>query len=446
MAKTEKPQDMIKRPTDRPCLPLCVVLLLALTGAGEAIGADGADAQAPPSWSAQLRSTAYFLEQAEPGESEVQARLPFYEHFNAHAGGLLDDRLDLRFSGRYASDAQFDGGVAEEGKWFVGYARLRLEPWQMQLRAGRQFIQEGTVFATIDGGWVSLRPVPRLGLSAWGGVTSPSARQFEFGDDFRAGGRASYMFSRGLRLSAWGENRSRDGRTLAIPVGGELLARPIPTLRTLVRGAWDLQSEEFERADLMLNWRHRRSWPTVQAHYLIRTQAYESGSWWEQFSEDLHDVQLLRGSVRWTNAKGIGGELRGFSSFVDERKETQIGAAFLAPHLRAGLALLDGDAGEQLRFYGDVNWTFAERLDTAAGVSFTNYALVPDPTSDQERDLTSMFARAGYRIAPGAELMTELQYLDNPFYKSDVRVLVGLDLMAGRGASRLGFGSGGGER
>jgi hypothetical protein len=46
-------------------------------------------------------------------------------------------------------------------------------------------------------------------------------------------------------------------------------------------------------------------------------------------------------------------------------------------------------------------------------------------------------------LVPGVEFMSELQVLTNPVYTSDVRVLVGLDLMAGRGASRVGLGSGG---
>jgi hypothetical protein len=104
---------------------------------------------------------------------------------------------------------------------------------------------------------------------------------------------------------------------------------------------------------------------------------------------------------------------------------------------------LSGDGGEQLRVYGDVDWTFAQRLDVAAGATFAEYAVVPDPTEGLTRDLATYYARGELMIIPGVELMSELQVLTNPVYTSDVRVLVGLDLMAGRGASRVGIGSGG---
>lgn len=434
---------MTMRMTGAGWLTLCATLTLPL-----ASGLDGparADSTAPQYWSAQLRNTAYFFEQAEPGTDELQARMPFYSQLDAGAGGFFEGKLDLRFSGRYADDAQYDGGVPEEGKWFIGYARLRLEPWHTQIRAGRQFIQEGTIFATVDGGWVSVRPSARLTLDAWAGSTAPGTREFEFGDDFRFGGRGSWMASRQLRFGAWVEQHSRDGQTLALPIGGEVFAQPQRSLRTLARGSWDADREELERLDLMLNWRASREGPDFQIQYLNRSQRYEGGSWWSQFAEDLHAVQFLRGSARWSNAKGIGGELRGLSTFVDTYRQNTLGAAFLAPHLRLGVAVGNGDAGEQIRLYGDVNWTYAHELDLAAGASFADYALVEDPTSAEDRELTSYFARAGYRVTPGVELSTELQVIENPFYKSDVRFLVGLDLMATGGASRVGIGSGGGH-
>ena len=86
-----------------------VALILGLPGFGGLAGPARADQPTPITWSTQLRSTAYFLQQAEPGETEVQDRLPFYEQVDAGVGGLLDGKLDMRFSGRYAKDAQFSG-------------------------------------------------------------------------------------------------------------------------------------------------------------------------------------------------------------------------------------------------------------------------------------------------------------------------------------------------
>jgi hypothetical protein len=424
---------------------LFVVLTLGLPGIWWLVGSARADQPAPITWSTQLRSTAYFFQQAEPGQTEVLDRLPIYEQVDAGVGGMLDGKLDMRFSGRYAKDAQFDGGVPEEGKWFVGYARLRLKPGRTQIRVGRQFIQEGSYFATLDGGWLSFRPHPQWRIHAWTGSTASATREFKFGDDFRMGARVLWLANSRLRLGVLGGHRTRDGKTLSTPLGAEAVLSPLLPLRSLVRANYDLETEELDRFDAMLMWRKRPDLPEAQIQYILRRQEYESGSWWEQFRKNLHAVQLLRGSVRWRNARGLGGELQGFGSFIDERKTGQIGAAFLAPHLRLGAGFLGGDAGEQVRVFGDVDWAFAHRLDLSAGAAFVEYAIVEDPADSQMRDLTTYYARAKLMIVPGAELMTELQVLDNPFYNHDVRLLVGLDLSAGRGASRYGLGSGGGH-
>ena len=436
---------MTIRPTGSCLVLLFVALALGLSGLAWPAGPARADEAPPITWSTQLRSTAYFLQQAEPGETEVQDRLPFYEQVDAGVGGLFDGKLDMRFSGRYAKDAQFSGGVPEEGKWFVGYARLRLDPGRTQIRVGRQFIQEGTYFATIDGGWLSFQPHPQWRIHAWTGSTASATRKFEFGDDFRVGARALWVVNSRLRFGVLGGHRTRDGLTLRTPVGAEAVFTPARPLRSLLRANYDLETEELDRFDALLMWRRRPDLPEAQLQYIFRRQEYEVGSWWEQFRESLHAVQLLRGSVRWRNARGLGGELLGFGSFIDERTTAQIGVGFLAPHLRLGAGFLGGDAGEQIRLYGDVDWSFAHRLDLSAGAAFIEYAIVEDPAESQMRDLTTYYARAQLMIVPGAELMTELQILDNPFYKHDVRLLVGLDLAAGRGASRYGLGSGGGH-
>lgn len=396
----------------------------------------------PVTWSAQLRSTAYILEQAAPGTTDVSARTPFYQQFQGGAGGLANGQLDLRFSARYAKDFQYADTIADQGKWFVGYARYQNDFWKSQVRGGRQFIQEGTVFATMDGLWVSAQPKAGLQTNAWVGVTAPSGREFEFGDDLRAGARATWRASRTLRVGAWIEQRTGGGQTQARPIGAEIYARPIPTVRAIARGSWDAGRQELDRVDLTAGWQERRSWPDVQLQYIARSQGYVAGSWWDQFSEDLHTLRILRGSARWTDARGIGGELRSFGSFVGGERQGRIGAAFLAPHLRAGLSYLGGASGQQLHLYGDVNGTWRDRFDLAAGASFAEYALVEDPTEDQQRDLTTWFARVGFDLVEGARLTTEFQALTNPIYKDDMRLLIGLDLVAGRNATRFGIGGG----
>ena len=82
----------------------------------------------PATWSAQLRSTAYFYQVEDQSEAETDL-LPFYQHFDLSGGRLAGDRLDLRFSGRFASDLGDEGAVTGEEKFYVGYAGLRFDHW-----------------------------------------------------------------------------------------------------------------------------------------------------------------------------------------------------------------------------------------------------------------------------------------------------------------------------
>jgi hypothetical protein len=66
-----------------------------------------------------------------------------------------------------------------------------------------------------------------------------------------------------------------------------------------------------------------------------------------------------------------------------------------------------------------------------------------DAPADQERDLTTLAARAKVDLRPGLRLLAEVQSLTNPEYDEDVRFLVGLDISMARGNSRFGLDRGG---
>ena len=111
--------------------------------------------------------------------------------------------------------------------------------------------------------------------------------------------------------------------------------------------------------------------------------------------------------------------------------------------LDVGVAFGSGDAGEDMRFYGDAHYRFFDALDLSAGAVFAEYALVEDAPDDESRDLVTMFLRARYEVMPGLRVRAEFQSLENPLFSDDTRVLLGVDLAAGRGATRFGLGAGG---
>lgn len=425
---------------------LCVgvVLLVSLLGVVPPVAAQD---DAPLTWTAHLRSTAYFYQSEVPdGSGQKLNYAPLYEHFDASIGRLADGHLDFRVSGRFATDMADDEAIVTEDKLYVAYANVRA-PWaDGRVRLGRQFLQEGTNRHTLDGVWLGFQPITNWRVHAWAGGEAPVARNFEaseFGDDGAFGVRVVGRVHRRARVGAWFATRQSGGETTATPLGGELMVAPMPEFRALVRGSFDAESEEMERVDLLTQITPGRDLPVFTIQYVDRKPIIEGSSFFSIFADDLERISLLRGSARYEHASGFGGELEAARSAVDDRSTNRVGLAAIVPHARLGVGFTSGDAGEEFRLYGDAHYRFFHALDVSVGAVFADYALVEDAPDDETRDLVTTFVRARYELTDGVRLRGEFQALENPLFSDDVRILLGLDLMAGRGASRYGLGAGG---
>jgi len=417
------------------------VLLLVLTTALPSF----AQTATPFTWSAQLRSTAYFYQDVTETGRELDLA-PLYEHFDVTVGQLAAGRLDFRVSGRYATDLADEGAVFTEDHLYAAYAGLSFDRFDTRVRLGRQFLQEGTNRHTLDGAWISVRPHRLWRVHLWGGGQAPTDRSFEAGelsDDGAYGVRVVGQVARRARVGAWLATRQDGGETTATPIGGELLVTPTRGWRALLRGSFDAESEEFERFDLLTRYQPRRDLPVFTLQYIDRKPIIEASSFFSIFADDLERVSLLRGSARYELENGFGGEIEAARSSVDDRDTDRFGLAVLVPYVRVGLAATSGDAGEDFRWYGDAHYRFFDRVDVSAGAVFAEYALVEDAPDDLTRELVTAFARARVELVDGLRLRAEVQSLENPLFSEDTRVLLGLDLMAGRGATRFGLGSGG---
>ena len=432
----------------RPAAGILVLVVLASLALMLAVPIAHAQTASPITWSAQLRSTAYFY-QVEDQTGAKSDFLPFYEHFDLSVGRLAGDRLDFRFSGRFAADAGDEGAVTGEEKFYVGYAGLNFDPWNTRARVGRQFVQEGMNRHTLDGVWVAMRPSRTWQVHAWGGGEAPVARDYEisdFGDDSVVGARVIGQLHRRARMSAWFATRKSGGETSATPLGGELMWSPSRAVRALMRGNYETEHSEFERFDLLTQIQPRPSHPVLTLQYMDRQPMIATSSYFSRFSEGIERIKVLRTALRYVGDTGIGAEFESFSSWVDDRNTNRVGLALIVPHARVGWSTKTGDAGRDLRFYGDVNQHLGHWLQLAAGATFSEYSLLGDEQETDEatdRELITLFGRARATLKQGVRFTLEVQSLDNPFYSEDVRLLLGLDLAMGRGASKFGWGTGG---
>jgi hypothetical protein len=193
----------------------------------------------------------------------------------------------------------------------------------------------------------------------------------------------------------------------------------------------------------LARWTPAEHLPVLTLQILDRRPRIDAGSYFVRFVENLERIRLGRANLRYETPRGLGGELEYFGSFIEDRTASRIGAALLGPHLRLGYSVQFGDSGEENRWYGDANLGLLPWLTLQGGAALSTYALLEDQPDSAERDLTTAFGRLQARLRPGMTLSAEVQSLENPFFSEDVRFLVGLDLLAGGGASRFGLGTGG---
>ncbi len=402
-----------------------------------------------PSWDARLRTTGY-LYQENLGDGSQADHFGFFEHYDVGLRSLAGGHLDLRVSGRVSDDLASATNPREDHRLYVGYAGLRWERWRGRARLGRQYLVEGSHQLVFDGLWVSMAPNRRWQIHAWGGAQAPLRRNLEagdLGDDTAAGIRVLGRIGRRSRFSAWFAQTDRRGVTTARPLGAEIASTPSPALRGLLRVAYDTELEEWTKLQAQAQIQPWADLPLLQVQYVDRQPRVDPGSYfYSHFSEFFERIRLLRGTVRYRNPRGFGAEAEVFGGFVDKREWGRWALAVLLPHGRVGYSYRTGDAGDQDRLYGDLDLDLLPWLRLTGGASYTEYALLEQPTSADERELITAFGRLRAQIRPGARFSIEVQSIDDPFDSKDTRLLLGLDLGASRGPAAFGLGSTGGLR
>jgi len=400
----------------------------------------------PPTWWVALHSTGYWLETVDLADGTTTPEFNFYQGYDGSVSGLWKNRLGLRLAGRYqdAPGTYYPNAPAVEKVAYLGYAQLRLPPGALFTRLGRMFLQEGPANLTLDGLYLTMKPVRRVEVRAWGGAAAPADLGWStqsINAAGAAGARVLVTPARTLRVGlswAWWQQNQQ---VAAEPVGGEATWQPVRGLRSVLEAYYDLEQEKWARFNVLAQYQSSTRAPLWTAQYLNRRPYILATSYFRRFT-GLDRIQLGRASGRWTAPNGLGGELAYFGGFIGGDATNRITASFLFPYGRAGYSGLFGFAGEENRFFGDLNWQAVTWLRLTGGVVLDTYALLEDAPSNEERDLTTLYAGANVQLREGMNLNMQIQSLENPYESEDVRFLVGLDLFAGRGASAFGLSSG----
>lgn len=426
------------------CVGLFLAAALGLAAPTAAAGAGDLSLLAPqPSWSLGLRSTGYAFQTVDRvGAGTDQFR--FYQQFAGSASALAGGRLTLRGSGRFASSPAASAADFTNARLYTGYLEARLAP-RLRARVGRQFLQSGVAGLTLDGASVTCNLSRGSEASVWGGARAPLDGLYALGSfdrDIAAGARLVLAPTPAHRLAFSGAYREREGVVSERPVGFEYTTTAVRHLRALARAAYDLAGDRWARLEAQAAWQAAPRRPAVTLQFVDRHPSVDAASWFARFA-DIERIRLARGAVRWESRARFGGEVECVGSFVGARSSSRLGLALLLPDARLGWSVRFGDAGEENSLYGEAGWQVGRWLRLEGEASYLTYALIADAPAADERELTTLAARARARLRPGLDVTAEVQRLDNPFYSSDVRFLLGVDLAMARGASRYGLDRGG---
>jgi hypothetical protein len=419
---------------------------VAAQSAGQAPGyTAGGAGWVPSSWWIAGRTTGYWFETLDPDTGTQLQRFSFYQTVDGSITRLASGHLDLRFAGRFADADRFPTVQTNDSRLYSSYAQVRFDPRALG-RLGRMFVQEGPASLTLDGLWIGLQPARRIDLRLWGGTSAPEDLDWEvksLDSDAAAGARVLATLHPELRAGLSWAYLERDGRTAARPVGLETTWFPLPGLRAFGRAEYETVQEEWGRLEVLGDYRPRRDGPWgFGLQFLDRRPRIEASSYFARFG-DLERIEVLRGSVRYQRADGLGAEAEYYTGIIGDETSARISGAVLTRYGRIGYSALLGDAGEDSRWFGDVHVPITPWAQVAAGAVVSTYALLQDAPESEERDLVTLFGRATISLRDGVRGVAEVQGLQNPDFDQDIRVLLGLDLFAGHGASGFGLPRGG---
>ncbi len=395
------------------------------------------------SWQVGYRGTGYAF-QSQDAQRTTTDRFQQFHVLSGSASRLAGGWLTFRGSGRFMDDQITDRVGYEQAKWYTGLVEARLgRVWKAQV--GRQFVQAGVASVTLDGARINFQPDRSWNVTAWGGAKAPVTNAFEFGkldQDAAVGGQVNFSPNRRWRLGISAAYRERLGQVAARPVGAEFMIAAVKKTRIFGRAAYDLEQDLWSRVQAQAQWRSTGNSSVVDVQYIDRYPTVDAASWFSRFM-NLSRIRLARAAVRREWPSRFGGELEYLGSFVSTRTSSRLGAAVLVPGGRVGYSVRLGDAGEENRLYGEYGHSITHWLWLGAEATVLTYALLQDAPADQERELTTLVARARLDLRPGLRVVAEVQSLSNPQFDEDVRFLMGLDVSMARGNSRFGLDRGG---
>lgn len=330
---------------------------------------------------------------------------------------IADQDLEINAAMRGRYDIRNTGDNLDDYHVQHLQVRWRNIGQRADLTAGRQRLYWPTGSVWIDGGAVAVRPLRRVEVAGYIGMTAPEDGRFkttEYDDGHAFGGRVQYSHGAGrqMALSFAQRNAARsygdlDLHTLAAQtIGLDWRHRFDKSWNTYGHVNYDLIREEIARAHFSARWQATRDL-AINGQFRFRTPSIPYNSIFWVFGGSRYYEGRLRLNYRvnpdWTVT--VGGAL---VDLVDDQVQ-RFDLGFAHRYFSVMLNGKSGWSGNTIGIAGDALYPLNDQWQLRGGARYSSFEF----SEDQEEANTEAGLWAGvlWRAMPQASVELEGQYL-----------------------------------
>ncbi len=356
-----------------------------------------------------------------------QTKLPERQNYVRSLQGV---RLDIRDAlvpglsfyvrGRMASDILSKLGTDPDFRVFGAYLQYSTKGDEFTVKAGRQYTYEGIGGFTMDGAKARFNYRKQFSLTLFGGMTpGPTFYTYdEIGkwDQSNAyGARVQFKGMKRIKVNFSYLQRNFNEETDSQLAGVDFQYRK-DRLSTAGRLDYDIIFRRVKLVSLRPRYAFS-SGHSVGLEYRYSHPTFNLNNFFSVVEAEPYSQFRLTPSIKLSDNM-YGTVLFAYTIF-DSGKDLnmRLGGSYKAQS--AGIVFSDGHAGNKFGVYANLRARIMDKAEVFANIDMYSYKLDSDEADSETAFSSSIGAR--YELLQNLGLRSDIQYLTNAFYSSDVR-------------------------
>ncbi len=289
-----------------------------------------------------------------------------------------------------------------------------------RLRVGRQFLYDGVLNGTVDGGLFSAWLPKGVGIKVLAGTEAPFDRKFKiknWDDGNVLGGYLSYILSPANRMEVSYVQKTRNDDQYWQQLGGALKGYICNGLNYYARLDYNLLSSSYQLMRYRLTY-YGSKWSLGAEYNSQKPRIYED-SFFNIFEVYAYNQVRTEGTYR------LGGFDLGLQYLYTFYKEKEHDNRFIASVAQRwgsiGVIYQDGYGGKNVGYFGQIAYEFLPGLTARL---FNSYYQYDRAVTQIDEDALAFSGGLRYRLKNMFVFEGEIQETNNTYYKNDWRGLL----------------------